>query len=582
MTYKKCQSNIITSALFVDFDNIFMSLLKVDPGAAKRFAENPERWLNWLEAGMSTDTTSEHIDQQRAVLIRRCYLNLSNRYTTICSAFTNAGFSIIACPLLTHHGKNSADIHMVIDILDTLQQHMHVDEFIVMSGDSDFTPVLLRLRTYDRRTTIISANGATNAYKAASDHTISGDSFMTHAVKKSSRNLLDEMAKRVHAVVSEKGAIPLSHLPALFREFEEFRDLSYTNWLGFETLRNLTVELGRRCEGLALIESQDGQAWKVAAKSPAPARAIKVVPIKPETAQTNGSSAAPSATAPTAACAQASMPSLQPPASPHKPAQNGASSSPGDTASDRQLQAKIIAAVGRIIAQSAEPVVIAWLAKEIRSIFGAQIAETHWAGVGRFKKLLQTAQRPDIVVETAADQREYVYDPGRQRLPQASLPKELPAKPLSLADYTHAQVDIILQGEQADQTMLLLVQKVQTATKAPNLTSEQYAIVFQAIADLVQAQPYDSETTVIELQKRCLTQNIPIVQAQLMLILKGLEYAGHTLGVRPEDDTPFKLALAFSDVVVRLCRAQRLDLSADEQRLIADWLGGGIALEREA
>jgi hypothetical protein len=626
MNVKQCQSTIIKSALFVDFDNVFMSLLKVDPGAAVNFAANPERWLRWIEAGLPTDTNGAHVAQQRAVLIRRCYLNLSARYPKICKDFTNSGFSVIACPILTHHSKNSADIHMIIDILDTLQHHMHIDEFIVMSGDSDFTPVLLRLRAYDRRTTIISANGATNAYRAASDRTISGDTFMTHAIGRSSKNLLDEMAKRVYTVVSEKGAIPISHLPSLFQEFEQYRDLSYIYCLGFETLRGLTLELARRHEGLFLVEGQDGQSWKVALKLPVPpAKNIKAVPARPEPAQPSRPAEPQAETSQTAPRAPERLLAVQTPEPQPEPSSDSTSPSPAEVPSNRELQAKIIAAVGRILSQSSEPVFLAWLAKEIRKIFGAQIDETEWAGVGRFKKLLQMARRPGIVVEIAPDLREYVYDPKRHTLPQANSQKEQLEKPQqAFATHTNDQIDVPLHNEPSDQIIPstavpgiitsqpvvsapvslnvlvehilqahragneqisgvngdmieALIRKVHTATRAPLLTCGQYAIMFQAISDTAQERPYPSETAVMEIQKRCLKQNVPIVQAQLSLILKGLEYAGHTLGVCPTDDTPFRLAIAFRDVVVRLCRAQRLELSADERRLIDDWLGEAMA-----
>ena len=42
--------------------------------------------------------------------------------------------------------KTGTDIHMVMDVLDTLEHRTRFDEFIVLSGDADFTPVLLRLR----------------------------------------------------------------------------------------------------------------------------------------------------------------------------------------------------------------------------------------------------------------------------------------------------------------------------------------------------------------------------------------------------------------------------------------------------
>ncbi len=64
----------IKSALFVDFDNIYIGLNKTDPLAAERFASDPARWLAWLERGIVDPTTQEA--RRRSVLIRRCYPNL--------------------------------------------------------------------------------------------------------------------------------------------------------------------------------------------------------------------------------------------------------------------------------------------------------------------------------------------------------------------------------------------------------------------------------------------------------------------------------------------------------------------------
>jgi uncharacterized LabA/DUF88 family protein len=69
--------------------------------------------------------------------------------------FTRAAFRVVDCPPLTTRGKNSADIYMVLDILDALEHPTSFDEFILLSADADFTPVMLRLRAHDRRTVLL-------------------------------------------------------------------------------------------------------------------------------------------------------------------------------------------------------------------------------------------------------------------------------------------------------------------------------------------------------------------------------------------------------------------------------------------
>ena len=68
--------------------------------------------------------------------------------------FLRAGFEVIDCPPLTAQLKNSSDIRMVMDVRDILTHDTYFDEFIILSGDADFTPVLHRLRAHARRTVI--------------------------------------------------------------------------------------------------------------------------------------------------------------------------------------------------------------------------------------------------------------------------------------------------------------------------------------------------------------------------------------------------------------------------------------------
>ena len=87
-------------------------------------------------------TVTADAARPRSILIRRCYPNPDAGFRRFRSFFTSAAFSVIDCPSLTRTGKNSADIYMVMDILDTLSHKTYFDEFIIFSGDSDFMPVL--------------------------------------------------------------------------------------------------------------------------------------------------------------------------------------------------------------------------------------------------------------------------------------------------------------------------------------------------------------------------------------------------------------------------------------------------------
>lgn len=156
-------------ALFVDFDNVYIGLRRLDPAAADAFAGSPGHWLTALENGSDADG-----DFTRRFLVRSCYLNPSV-YSHFRPNFTRAGFSVVDCPSLTQQGKSSADINLVLDAVDALSAETRYDEFVILSADADFTPLAHRFRAADRRVTIITAGPAASAYRAVADTVITAD-----------------------------------------------------------------------------------------------------------------------------------------------------------------------------------------------------------------------------------------------------------------------------------------------------------------------------------------------------------------------------------------------------------------------
>ena len=168
------------SALFVDFDNVYSQLRQLQPDAAERFARHPSEWIGWLTSSLPLPEPHEE-GERRRLLVRRCYLN-PNWYQNYRHAFLRAGFEIVDCPPVTSQGKTSTDIHMVLDIVDLLQHETRCDEFIVFSADADFTPVLRKLRRYDRRTTVLAIGFPSAAYQASADLLIDERLFLREAL----------------------------------------------------------------------------------------------------------------------------------------------------------------------------------------------------------------------------------------------------------------------------------------------------------------------------------------------------------------------------------------------------------------
>lgn len=245
--------NDIKSALFIDFDNIYIRLNDQDPELAEKFATQPQRWLSWLEKYALPRGCEE---SNRAILIRKCYLNPQS-FHDFRPHFITSAFGVTDCPPLTKQGKTSADIHMVLDILDTLNSDTHFDEVIIFSGDADFTPVLIKLREKARMTTVLHVGPTSPAYKAASSMLISEDQFIEealdyHDIPESfqnhggAQNLKQQVCEFIKETVAGSASpIVMATLAAKIRQ-RFTRCLPCDSWFGAEKFRDflLSLDLG--------------------------------------------------------------------------------------------------------------------------------------------------------------------------------------------------------------------------------------------------------------------------------------------------------------------------------------------------
>jgi len=79
------------------------------------------------------------------IVVKKAYCDW-DRYKDFKADMHEASFELIEIPHLRQSGKNSADIRMVVDALDLCYTKSHVDTFVVISGDSDFSPLVSKLR----------------------------------------------------------------------------------------------------------------------------------------------------------------------------------------------------------------------------------------------------------------------------------------------------------------------------------------------------------------------------------------------------------------------------------------------------
>jgi uncharacterized protein (TIGR00288 family) len=80
-----------------------------------------------------------------SIVVKKAYCDW-DRYKEFKAAMHEAAFEMIEIPHVRQSGKNSADIRMVVDALDLCYTKEHIDTFVIISGDSDFSPLVSKLR----------------------------------------------------------------------------------------------------------------------------------------------------------------------------------------------------------------------------------------------------------------------------------------------------------------------------------------------------------------------------------------------------------------------------------------------------
>lgn len=172
-------SGEVYSALYVDFDSIYTRLFAQAPSLARTFATSSQRWMRWLEGHALRMMYGEGV--RRRILKRCCYMN-SLRYHKFRPFFLRTAFHVMDCQPLNKGGKSNADIHLVMDCMSALGHATYFDEFIILSGETDYTPLLLKLQEHARRTLVLSVGNASPTCAAASWR-IREDWFLAQALE---------------------------------------------------------------------------------------------------------------------------------------------------------------------------------------------------------------------------------------------------------------------------------------------------------------------------------------------------------------------------------------------------------------
>ncbi|MAQ18988.1 MAG: NYN domain-containing protein [Sandaracinus sp.] len=95
------------------------------------------------------DLVLERILDKGKVVVKKAYADW-DRFKSDKRQMHEAAFELIEIPHVSYSGKNSADIRLVVDALDLCYTKKHVDVFVIISGDSDFSPLVSKLRENDK------------------------------------------------------------------------------------------------------------------------------------------------------------------------------------------------------------------------------------------------------------------------------------------------------------------------------------------------------------------------------------------------------------------------------------------------
>jgi uncharacterized protein (TIGR00288 family) len=142
------QSSTANLAIFCDFENIAIGT----------------RESNYSD--FEIDKVIERLLLKGTIVVKKAYCDWE-AYKEFKKPMHESAFELIEVPHGRMTGKNSADIRMVVDALDLCYTKPHVDTFVILSGDSDFSPLVSKLRENNKIVIGVGVKGSTSDLLAA-------------------------------------------------------------------------------------------------------------------------------------------------------------------------------------------------------------------------------------------------------------------------------------------------------------------------------------------------------------------------------------------------------------------------------
>jgi len=563
---KRESSGPVLTTVFVDYDNIYLSLKRKNEDAAKRFAKDSSVWLQGIASGeLITTKSSFGIPADRRIVMSRCYGNSQPRRnahdnsTDMCSFpfirhhFQRSGFEVIDCPPLTQQMKNSADIRIVMDVSDILNHPTFFDEFIILSGDADFTPVLHRLRAHARRTVVYANDHTAVPYTAISDGEIKESDLL--ALLTSSRVVGSESPREITAAVpvidveaarksilsevvefvrSSPQSVPLETLADRAVRVVGRDKTVGTNWGGYGSFRDLL--LADLPDDIHLSDTPPYTVFD--ANRHISAAGLIAPQLAPPTAEPRARELSAEISAAEAkAMARPAMPVMAKPAPQAAVQQPPAQSAFHSTPQQRYSQAPISAPVPP--------------APPLPSSRGQDIAAAQGHQAPR-----QPAPQSRPALPPSTSQPGYQSNAAREQArPPISQP-QLP--PISGTPRS---------GDQATQIQQSIA-RIHEACQAPALAPAEYRVLFDVMAQEITANGLQGAQTLVNITQRAREFGLDIKRDDLRFIYDVVSESDPWF---EQGTTATLFASRFRNFVVARCRSQGLSLSADELDLVEAW-----------
>ncbi|HEU4420703.1 MAG TPA: NYN domain-containing protein [Planctomycetota bacterium] len=178
------QADITNMAVFCDFENVALGV------ADAKYAK------------FDIEKVLDRLLLKGSIVVKKAYCDW-DRYKSWKGVMHEAAFELIEIPHVRMSGKNSADIRLVVDALDLCHTKPHVDTFVIISGDSDFSPLVSKLRENNKNVIGVGVKNSTSDLLIANC-----DEFIFYD------DLVREKPARKHAAVEKASGRTAAKTPA--------------------------------------------------------------------------------------------------------------------------------------------------------------------------------------------------------------------------------------------------------------------------------------------------------------------------------------------------------------------------------